>query len=112
MISTNNRLINLLNQLNSTLAPLNTTLAPFAGNSGFNAFLNCKFVAIDLNNFLNVFGGNFSSASLGLGILLILGSFFNAIVIIFTIFTINFGRLVEGAQVVTSEVQMVPGAQK
>jgi hypothetical protein len=47
-------------------------------------------MGIDLQNMLNIFGGEFSTTSKGLGIMILLISFLNAFSVIFTIFMINF----------------------
>jgi hypothetical protein len=47
-------------------------------------------MGIDLQNMLNIFGGEFSTTSKGLGIMILVISFLNAFSVIFTIFMINF----------------------
>jgi tetrahydromethanopterin S-methyltransferase subunit B len=88
--STITKLLDLIGKVQALVAPLVDMLQSLVGKNSFYNMINCKFMGIDLQNFLNIFGGSFSTTSKGLGIMIIIISFFNAVAIIFTIFMINF----------------------
>ena len=52
-------------------------------------------MGIDLKNIINVFGGTFSTTSQGLGIMIIMISFFNFVCIVATILMINYSIVPE-----------------
>jgi len=92
--------------------PLTNILINYIGQSSFFNIINCKFIGIDITSIINVFGGSFSTSSLGLGIMIIVISFCNAIAIIFTIFMINFNIPAEAAAGSEPQPQVVELANK
>jgi len=92
--------------------PLTNILINYIGQSSFYNIINCKFIGIDISSIVNVFGGSFSTSSLGLGIMIIVISFCNAIAVIFTIFMINFNIPAEDAPAGEPKPQEVEMAVK
>jgi hypothetical protein len=90
IVSTTNSLIDLTDKVKNLVNPLINLLNSLVGQNSFFSLVNCKFIGADVNNLLSVFGGKYSDASKGLGIMLILISFMNAVMIVFTIFALNF----------------------
>jgi len=92
--------------------PLTNILVNYIGQSSFYNLINCKFIGVDITSIVNVFGGAFSTSSLGLGIMIIVISFCNAVAIIFTIFMINFNIPAEDGAGAGEQPQQVEMAVK
>jgi hypothetical protein len=90
MSTTMQKLIDLIAQVQGLIQPLITITDSLVGKNSFFTLINCKFIGADLANVINTFSNNFSSSAKNLGVLIVIISFFNAIMVIFTIFMINY----------------------
>ena len=90
MSNTIYNLINLINQVQNVIYPLINTLNSVIGANSLYSLINCKFIGGDLENVIVAFTNNFSTSAKNLGILIVMISFFNAAMIITTIFMINY----------------------
>ena len=90
------KLLILIAKVQNLVNPLVNLLSAMVGKNSFYNLINCKFMGIDLKNVINVFSGTFSTTSQGIGIMIILISFFNFVSVVATIFMINYLYVPEG----------------
>lgn len=117
MKGTMQKLIDLLTQVQNLLQPLINITESLIGRNSFFTLINCRFIGADLSNVITTFSNNFSDSAKKLGVMIIIISFFNAVMIIATIFMINFtlppvgqgGKVAEGSG---TEMKSLTGANK
>jgi hypothetical protein len=91
MANTMSKLISLVQQVQGLINPLISITNQVVGaNASFFSMINCKFIGADLNNIIATFSNNFSSSAKNMGNMIIAISFINAVMIVFTIFMINY----------------------
>ena len=99
MAITMSKLIGLIQQVQGLINPLITITNQVVGsNASFYSMINCKFIGADLSNIITVFSNNFSGTAKNMGNMIIAISFINAIMIIFTVFMVNYTLDVQGSE--------------
>lgn len=83
-------LVRLINEVQGLINPIIKITSSLVGNSSFFTLINCKFIGSDISNVIQAFSGPFSTSSKNLGVLIVIISFINAVMIIATIWMINF----------------------
>jgi len=83
-------LVRLINDVNGLISPMINITDNLVGNNSFYTLINCKFIGNDINNVIQSFSNGFSGSAKNLGVLIVVIAFLNAVMIIATIFMINF----------------------
>lgn len=90
MTTTMNSLIRLIGDVQGLINPIISITNSLVGQNSFFSLINCKFIGADIENVIQSFSGGFSYAAKNLGIMIVIIAFINALMIIATIFMINF----------------------
>ena len=80
----------LITDVQNLINPIINITNSLVGNNSLFQLINCAFIGGDLSNSINAFSGGFSVAAQNLGTMIIIVSFIILLIIIFTLFMINF----------------------